>query len=211
MSDIAEALGIPNVRMDNKKDVKMLANAIDQKTDEIIYNFDDEVDESTGEVKRGRGRPKKDPNSLVIVSIKDDGALTPVEQAERGQEYLRREAVILFESTKKLLSELRGELMPGAPAAMWQAYTGLLRAANECHARLSSIYEKIQQKVEFDMPLQNELEQEQTSGPIKMTGSLDDLMNLLEQSKGLDVDDPSLLQNLKTKSTAVTADYTIED
>ena len=237
-SNIAELLKIPDVRMgervkvkDTVSDIKNYGNAIDQVSTDMLdailgvesamakveasaekadippMEMAASLEAAAQPPKNKGGRPKK--KVVAVASILHDGALEDrAEILDRADEYMRFQAVELYEQSKDMLSQIKSELIQGAAPQMWQAYTGLLKAVGECHKRLSEVYEKIRQKYEFDAPFNAEEEIAKVEAPKSMKASMDELYEMLEASRGKVVDAADFD---KIKSVAIEATCDVVD
>ena len=122
-STLESAFNIPAGSTDLSKpaNIRKTETAIVKRTDELVSNF----------------------QKMEELDIINDNNIDIAEQVARGKEYLRRRAIMMYESVTECLDMLRSELMPGAPASMWLAYSNLVRAANECHGKIEGIYNKL--------------------------------------------------------------------
>lgn len=157
-NDIEDAFGLPtgSTKM-TKTRMKNIGTAIAKKTLDI----------------------EKEVNDLERIDIMKDGSLELREKVLRGKEYLRREAIETYEMTRDAVNMLKSELMPGAAASMWLAYSNLIKALNDCHSKIESIYHKLDEELGLvDIP--DEYKEKNDNTVITDT---DALMDLIEKSK----------------------------
>lgn len=168
-SDLESAFNIPagSTDLSNKKNIRQTETAIVRQTNEL----------------------QRSVNELQEIDLIDDVDKSLEEQVARGKEYLRRKAIMMYESVEECVIMLKSELMPGAPASMWLAYSNLVRAANECHGKIEGIYNKLQDELQFTLP-EGMADDDQSDG---VTTDVDTLMELIEASvnkkKKIDVSD----------------------
>lgn len=232
-SNIAELLNIPDVRLGDSvkpkqtvSDIKKYGKAINEASCEMldaILGVDEAVQKVASAaagveippvqipnpladavpVKNKGGRPKKqivDVPSILHDGKIDDRALV----IDRADEYIRFQAVEMYEDSKRMLEMIKSELITGAAPQMWQAYTGLLKAVGECHKRLIEVYEKIRQKYEFEAPMENaeELAKAEALVPKTLKASMDDVYDMIEASRGRNISSDEFA---KIKTAAIDA------
>lgn len=115
-----------------------------------------------------------------VLSIKEDGNLEVQVQVDRSKEYLRYQAVSMYESVSEMLVMIKSELMPGAQPAMWTAYSNLIRTALECHKRIGDVYRQLEESYGLNLP--TSIEDAPIAENTKKEMTVENLMNLLEES-----------------------------
>lgn len=139
-------------------------------------------------------------SSLEKIDIMGDHSLELKEKVARGKEYLRREAIEIYEMTRDAVNMLKAELMPGASASMWLAYSNLIRATNECHSKVENIYTKLDDELRLiEIPVEFQEQEDNT-----IVTDVDALMNVIQKAK-------AAKNNIDVADIIETVDINIDD